>query len=522
MPKKAKNCDNCKYFLDQKDPSKQSCAKYVLPDGRKCTPTRQNEKTCKRLECPAECQYPYPREVYRSQVTFEGKVAKEYNKLYDGSMPNMEDLIKNNTLFKLYLDTSSHEEGKKNLNNNYRTYRKVPTLDNLKCGKLAKSSDGKVVNFPAMPTRKDLRGVILSSKGDISIYQAAIDWKKVKLTPLLQKKYAKQISNDKSILTIKKKKIPIAENGIQIEWWDKKKKSYTEEELLSLLPENIRPYVDLKFIHGPTGALLEQYFPTHTVDNMVLEEVYDWLRMKDLGIKNQVKTTTSKTDPLYPFYSVESNTSGIRYEFEQCMNNLMQTEHDDEKHIKKIKEMKHFSDLGDPENRLELDYVHAKIVKFLILDPRDFNNCINILYVTEKICKRGISTNLMKLMGNFLNMNTDDMENEEYRDNMEVVTNKLLGYVPQILKKIIDISENYEKYKCNGKVNENTLLLKEVYKNLFNKPMLMNMPDLGLEKFFKSFNQNIITKIILLAFITYVFVKVIGLFNINYNMKEGN
>ena len=64
MPKKAKNCDNCKYFLDQKDPSKQSCAKYVLPDGRKCTPTRQNEKTCKRLECPAECQYPYPREVY--------------------------------------------------------------------------------------------------------------------------------------------------------------------------------------------------------------------------------------------------------------------------------------------------------------------------------------------------------------------------------------------------------------------------------------------------------------------------
>ena len=63
------------------------------------------------------------------------------------------------------------------------------------------------------------------------------------------------------------------------------------------------------------------------------------------------------------------------------MNNLMQTEHDDEKHIKKIKEMKHFSDLGDPENRLELDYVHAKIVKFLILDPRDFNNCINILYV---------------------------------------------------------------------------------------------------------------------------------------------
>ena len=92
------------------------------------------------------------------------------------------------------------------------------------------------------------------------------------------------------------------------------------------------------------------------------------------------------------------------------------------------------------------------------------------------------------------------MNKEEYRDNMEVVSNKLLRYVPEVLKKIIDISEHYEKYKCNGKVNENTLLLKQVHKNLFNKPILMNMPDLGIETFFKSFNQNIITKIYCINF----------------------
>ena len=47
-----------------------------------------------------------------------------------------------------------------------------------------------------------------------------------------------------------------------------------------------------------------------------------------------------------------------------------------------------------------------------------------------------------------------------------------------------------------------------------------NVPTLGIEKFFGSFNKNIITKIILLAFITYIFVKIIGLFNVRYNVSD--
>ena len=524
--KEAKNCKGCSYLRTGKNDTEQVCGKYFKKKGKPIL-----------HKCPAQCQFPYPRDAYNQQVVVGTEVIKNYNGLYDDVQTwkvDSDKLIKNINNLRTYLNVSSDEEGKKNINNKFVKYgpktetKSIPRLDNLKCGKLAKPKTEKegglgFIKFPVAPTRAELRKVILSStdKG-ISIYRATIDWKKVKLTPLLRKKYTQQISADKSMVNLSNGRIPIADNGIQLEWWEKKTKNYTDEELLTLIPGNIRAYVDLKFIHASTGAGLQKFFTTHTVKNMVLEEVYDWLRMKDLGIKEKVKTTISKSDPLYPFYNVESNTSSIRYEFEQCMNDLMQTEHDDEQHIKKLKEMNHFSDLGDPENRLELDYVHAKIVKFLILDHRDFNNCINILYVTEKICKRGISTNLMELMGNFLNMNTMNMDNEEYRDNMDVVSNKLLRYVPEVLKKIINISEHYEKYKCNGKVNENTLLLKKVHKNLFNKPMMMDMPDLGLETFFKSFNKNIITKIILLAFITYIFVKIIGLFRINYNMKESN
>ena len=123
-------------------------------------------------------------------------------------------------------------------------------------------------------------------------------------------------------------------------------------------------------------------------------------------------------------------------------------------------------------------------------------------------------------MGNFLNMDTTDIDSNEYKNNMKVVSEQLLRYAPEILKKIIEISENYENIKCNKKINDNTVILKEIYKNLFNKPMVMNVPNLGIETFFSSFNKNIITKIILLAFMTYIFAKIIGLFNVRYNVSD--
>ena len=35
-------------------------------------------------------------------------------------------------------------------------------------------------------------------------------------------------------------------------------------------------------------------------------------------------------------------------------------------YIRKINEMEHLTDLGDPKNRKELLYIEAKIIKFLI------------------------------------------------------------------------------------------------------------------------------------------------------------
>ena len=69
-------------------------------------------------------------------------------------------------------------------------------------------------------------------------------------------------------------------------------------------------------------------------------------------------------------------------------------------------------------------------------------------------------------------MNTDNVNDDKYDDNMRVLTKRLLKHLPNMIKKVIEIAEYYEKQKCNGELHKNTKLLKEIYNNLFLK---MNM-----------------------------------------------
>ena len=88
-----------------------------------------------------------------------------------------------------------------------------------------------------------------------------------------------------------------------------------------------------------------------------------------------------------------------------------------------------------------------------------------------------------------------------------------------MVQKMIDISEYYEKQKCNNELHTNTILLKEIYTSLFTKnSMKIELPTLGLGDFFKDFEENIYTKIILLIFIAYTITQFIKLFTVNFNI----
>ena len=53
-------------------------------------------------------------------------------------------------------------------------------------------------------------------------------------------------------------------------------------------------------------------------------------------------------------------------------------------------------------------------------------------------------------------MNTDNVDDDKYDDNMRVLTKRLLKHLPNMIKKVIEIAEYYEKQKCNGQLHKNT------------------------------------------------------------------
>ena len=109
-------------------------------------------------------------------------------------------------------------------------------------------------------------------------------------------------------------------------------------------------------------------------------------------------------------------------DFEICINQLMMTEHDDDDHLRRINSFENLTDLGDPNNRKDLLYVEAKILKFLILDPSKVGDCLDIVYLTDEVCNIGLTSNSTQMMGKFLKMNTDNVNDDKYDDNMRVLT----------------------------------------------------------------------------------------------------
>jgi hypothetical protein len=208
---------------------------------------------------------------------------------------------------------------------------------------------------------------------------------------------------------------------------------------------------------------------------------------------------------------------------EDCINKLMMTEHNDAEHISRMKKYTQLHKYGDPKNRSDLLYLQAKIIRFITLNPKDVFKCLDIVYIIpDDLCDVGLTGDSMKVLANLLDVDVS-VDNKTQLKHTKTVYDLLVKYIPDVMKQIIDISEEYELNKCNGKAHVNTTMMKNIYKNLFinNNMTSFMMPDLGISDFFIDFKQNILTKVILLAFIAYVISKLVNLFKIQYNI-QGN
>lgn len=406
--------------------------------------------------------------------------------------------------------------------------------------------------------------------------QVGIVWNHIKYTPLLEKTYSGGLNQDKTIVIIRGYSIPISDEGIELEWWSQKR-NLSEEELKRPIPSYLRQYIDLKQIHLSTAASLEHIFPDHSYENMVFPQVYDWLRKRRYDIQQSIDEHNEKLrkeminnalekEGLPPVEDVEEdvvedvvegqallespepNQMGLELaseglplllwntilgrdvekdeyyiQLEDCINKKMMTQHNDEEHIQIIREFEDISDLGAPKHRKHLLYVQAKIIRFLSLDPNEIKECLDIVYIVpDDLCEQGLSGDPMRIIGSFLNIDTKISNDKTKMKHYYVVMNTLAKYAPDIIKQVVEISRSYEKNRCNGDIHPNTVLLQNIHENMFvnQNKMAMSLPDLGLSDFFFDFKQNILTKVILLAFIAYLVSKIISLFQVQYNIRS--
>jgi len=361
-----------------------------------------------------------------------------------------------------------------------------------------------------------------------------IDWNSIKLTDGVTSLYEGELNEANTAVSINGYTIPISETGIEVEWWENN--SLTETEILNMIPENIRRYIDLGSIHQEKGGLLGHVFDDHNVNNMIREEVIDWLEVRgidapeinivsapsvDMVTEDVSEDSQDKKISMSKFFGVSEGQASSR-EFEECMNKMMKTKHEDSYYLDKLSKMTHITDLGDPKNLSELGYVESKIIKFILIKQEEIGECFDLIYIDDSLCQSGMSTSAVEILGYLLKMNTDNIGDDRYVEKLKVVSDKLLKYMPDVIAKVIEISENYEKKKCNGEVHRNTLLLKQMYDNLTKKNNQLDFkaPDLGIFDFFKDFQENIITKVILLIFIAFVISQILNLFKVQYNINK--
>ena len=164
---------------------------------------------------------------------------------------------------------------------------------------------------------------------------------------------------------------------------------------------------------------------------MVREEIVDWLESRGLQpevtdnqdapsvdlVTDQVSEETGERSiSIAKFFGVTEERINNR-EFQECMNKLMGTEHDDAYYLGKLSELTHITDLGDPKNVSELKYVEAKLIRFILIDPKEISKCFDYIYVDESFCQNGMSTSSIEILGYLLKMNTQSNGNEDYLKN---------------------------------------------------------------------------------------------------------
>ena len=202
----------------------------------------------------------------------------------------------------------------------------------------------------------------------------------------------------------------------------------------------------------------------------------------------------------------------------ECLYNLLTI--DESAILSTIKAMDNIYDLG--KNEEALNYIEKLVLGFISSSTEEYTNCITTIFSNQTSvydCDiHNISEGPIDLLRELMKLPTNTQNYSE--EEIDRVVNRILVYIPDVIKKIIEISESYERSKC-AKPSYNTKVLKKLNNKVIKDNSIdFSLPSLGFDDFFSGFQDNIISKSILLLFVAFVIGKIIGLFNIQYNINK--
>ena len=163
------------------------------------------------------------------------------------------------------------------------------------------------------------------------------------------------------------------------------------------------------------------------------------------------------------------------------------------------------------------DFITRKIDRFIEIGPHSINGCLRMIEnVNANICRGEVTTGIIsvislitEVVGIQIDLNNIKRDDPKLQKLMEIIFPR----IPEIVKKITDLSSYYEQNNCDGKLNTNTKVLIEFYEQLLQPDLptvnynLFNTESVG--SFFDDFiNGNVYKKIILLIFIYLILSKI--------------
>ena len=522
-------CKGCSYKLNEKD-NQLNCSKYIDDDNQLCDLTNlDNLKNCKEKLCDDECMYPFPKGFYKSD---NDNILNEY---YDSNKNSIHDQFNyqkiNYTDYYDYVTDNGNLEYKGSYSNDNPP---LDIYDKFKCGTLPTSVNNTMIPFPKPPNKKQLDSSIKYME---KIHKKGIDWNTITLTPKFIKNF--QIKYDptqilipntekgelrlnyyytrNNSIVINGNEIFFSNNGLEMEWWNTIDE---ENDIKSLVHEKYRDLIDINDIHSQTGQIIGKEIG---LLRPVKEEVLDYIKVKGYDM---VHYNVSFVE-LFDFMNDDIS--------QECIQHLTIKDEENDFILDKLNELyesKQFSKLGNKENNFILDYIDKNLNEILSIPNDQFLNCIQ----SDKYCKNGLF-DFLKIIEFFKNIgNTIDFTDNDSLRNYNKMIHKFQKYIPLFVKKMIEISVNYEEKYCQKQKSINTILMEKFLlsyqllnqnnqKNITDPTMntmdlsdIYKIPDININ-YFDDLNQNIVTKIILLLILAYLFAQILSLFKINYNIN---